>query len=149
MGIDPIAIEIEAGAETLHEICERALDELGTTVPPTQLRALLMVDRLDGPNLNALAHELRASTSATSRLCDRLQAAGLIVRSAGERDRREIVISLSHAGARLVGWAREQRRGRLSMIAESMDDDDRAALVRGLRAFRAASTQGDRAGKMT
>ncbi|HEX2312253.1 MAG TPA: MarR family transcriptional regulator [Thermomonospora sp.] len=129
---------VEAGAELLREVCDQALDELGSTVPPTQLRALLIVDRFGRLNLNTLAQEMRASNSAASRLCDRLQASGLIVREAAARDRREVVISLSEAGRRLVGWARLQRRRELGRIVAAMSPDGRRALLEGLAAFRAA-----------
>lgn len=129
---------VEHGAEFLQEVCDQALDELGSTVPPTQLRALMIVERFRSLNLNTLAQEMRASTSATSRLCDRLQASGLIVRQAAARDRREVVISLSQAGDRLVGWARERRRTELAKIIDAMTPAGREALVRGLADFRAA-----------
>ncbi|REE95139.1 MarR family winged helix-turn-helix transcriptional regulator [Thermomonospora umbrina] len=129
---------VEAGAELLREVCDQALEALGSTVPPTQLRALLIVDRFDRLNLNTLAQEMRASNSATSRLCDRLQASGLIVREAAARDRREVVISLSLPGRRLVGWARRQRRRELAKVIDTMSPAGREALVNGLSAFRAA-----------
>ncbi|WP_119731126.1 MarR family winged helix-turn-helix transcriptional regulator [Thermomonospora amylolytica] len=135
---EDVAAAVEAGAEMLQEVCDRALEELGGTVPPTQLRALLIVDRHHRLNLGALAHEMRASNSATSRLCDRLQASGLIVRESAARDRREVVISLSDAGRRLVDWARGRRRRELARIVDGMSPAGREALLHGLAAFRAA-----------
>ncbi|MGD0377399.1 MAG: MarR family transcriptional regulator [Streptosporangiaceae bacterium] len=67
----------ESGLSVLLEACERAVEEIGAVVPPVQLRALLVIDRAGSLNLSGLAGLLGASPSAASRLCDRMQAAGL------------------------------------------------------------------------
>lgn len=137
-GLETATAAVETGVELLREVCDRALEEMGSTVSPNQLRALLIVDRCRGLNLNTLAQEMRASNSATSRLCDRLQASGLIEREAAARDRREVVISLSEPGRRLVEWARRRRRRELAKVIDTMSPAGREALLHGLAAFRAA-----------
>jgi len=51
----------ESGLSVLLEACERAVEEIGATVPPVQLRALLVIDRAGSLNLNRLAGLLAAS----------------------------------------------------------------------------------------
>ncbi len=58
---------------------------------PAQLRALLTIERAGRLNLNKLAAALGASASAASRLCDRMEAAGLLSRDRAV-SRREIVL---------------------------------------------------------
>ena len=70
----------EAGLSVLAEAWQRAVEQLGSVTPPAQLRALLIVDEAGAINLTKLARMLGASTSATSKLCDRLVAAGLLAR---------------------------------------------------------------------
>ena len=129
----------EAGLAVLLEASEKAVEDLGSTVPPAQLRALLILDRADGLNLSRLAAQLGASASATSRLCDRMQAADLLIRERAAGSRREIVLLPTDSGRRLAGWIRQQRRAVLENLLATMSPDGRAALLRGLRELAAAS----------
>jgi DNA-binding MarR family transcriptional regulator len=123
----------EAGLTVLLEACERAVEEIGPTVPPAQLRALLIIDRGGSLNLNRLAALLGASASAASRLLDRMQAAGLVTRERAAVSRREIVVVPTEAGRRLAEWVRGRRQAALTKLLEGMTADGREALARGLR----------------
>jgi DNA-binding MarR family transcriptional regulator len=127
---------LAAAALDLQAIWDSAIADLGATVPPVQLRALLAIHRSGDLSLNALAEQLRASTSATSKLCDRLQQAGLITRSRTTSDRRGVVVALSEAGERLVRWTQARHRDRLGSIMAAMSAPGRDALLRGLIEFR-------------
>jgi DNA-binding MarR family transcriptional regulator len=122
----------EVGLSVLLEACERAVEEIGPTVPPAQLRALLIIERGGSLNLNRLAALLGASASAASRLLDRMQAAGLVTRDRAAASRREIVVVPTEAGRRLAEWVRSRRRAALVKLLEGMSADGRAALARGL-----------------
>ena len=128
----------EDALSALTEAWEAAVEEPGSTVPPAQLRAVLAIAA--GPvNLTALATRLRASASATSRLCDRLQQAGLVTRDPAAPDRRGVLLSLTPAGANLAAWVREQRRVRLAAILAGMHPAGRHALISFLRGLPAAA----------
>jgi DNA-binding MarR family transcriptional regulator len=122
----------ETGLTVLLEACERAVEELGSAVPPAQLRALMIIDRTGSLNLSRLAAALGASASATSRLCDRMQAAGLMTRDRAAASRREIVLVPTESGRRLAQWVQGRRRAALSDVLRTMSPDGREALVRGL-----------------
>jgi DNA-binding MarR family transcriptional regulator len=133
-GSDELDVDsAESGLATLLEACERAVEEIGPTVPPAQLRALLVIDKGGSLNLNRLATLLGASASAASRLLDRMQAAGLVTRDRAAASRREIVVVPTEAGRRLADWVRGRRRDALAKLLEGMSADGRQALVRGLR----------------
>jgi DNA-binding MarR family transcriptional regulator len=123
----------ENALSALNDAWDAAIDELGSTVPPTQLRALLAIAATAPVSLTALAGRLRASTSAASRLCDRLQQAGMIARHPGQPDRRGVLLSLTPAGYQLAAWVREQRRASLAAILAGMTPAARRALIDGLR----------------
>jgi DNA-binding MarR family transcriptional regulator len=93
---------------------------------------LLIIDRAGSLNLNRLAAHVGASASATSRLCDRMEIAGLLTRDRAEESRREIVLLLTESGRRLAGWVRDQRRAALAEMLQAMTPEGRDALVRGL-----------------
>jgi len=123
----------EFGLAVLLEACERAVEELGLAVPPVQLRALLIIDQAGTLNLSGLAGELGATASAASRLCDRMEAAGLVKRDRAASSRREIKLMPTESGRRLADWVRRRRRSALRAVLESMSQDGREALAQGLR----------------
>lgn len=129
----PASADTETGLAVLLEACERAVEELGTAVPPAQLRALLIIDQTGSLNLSGLAGTLGATPSAASRLCDRMEAAGLLTRDRPAASRREIVLRLTESGRRLAEWVRRTRRAALMTVLESMTEDGRDALALGLR----------------
>jgi DNA-binding MarR family transcriptional regulator len=123
----------ETGLTVVLEACERAVEEeLGSAVPPAQLRALMLIDRMGRLNLSGLAAELGASASATSRLCDRMQAAGLLTRDRAAASRREIVLVPTESGRRLAEWVQSRRRAALAGMLQTMSPSGREALVQGL-----------------
>ena len=122
----------EAGLAALLEACEKSVEEIGSAVPPVQLRALLIIGRAGSLNLNRLAGALGSSASATSRLIDRMEAAGLLRRDRGVASRREIVLLPTEAGRRLSEWVSGQRRSALRQTLATMSPDGREALSRGL-----------------
>jgi DNA-binding MarR family transcriptional regulator len=122
----------ESGLTVLLEACERAVEELGSAIPPAQMRALLIIGGAGGLNLSRLAGALGASASATSRLCDRMQAAGLLTRDRAAASRREIVLVPTESGRRLADWVRGRRRTALGQVLDRMSPEGRDALARGL-----------------
>ena len=122
----------EAGLSVLLEAWQRAIEELGAMLPPAQVRALLIVDNGDRLNVTGLARMLGASPSATSRLCDRLVAAGLLARVPAAASRREILLQLTESGQRLAAWIQDQRRTALVRVLDTISPAGRADLARGL-----------------
>lgn len=132
----------ESALVALTDAWEAAVDELGSTVPPAQLRAVLAIGGDASPvSMTELAVRLRTSVSAASRLCNRLQQAGLVARGPAVPDRRGVLVSLTPAGARLAAWVREQRRGSLAAILAGMTPAARRALIDGLRELPAAAAR--------
>jgi DNA-binding MarR family transcriptional regulator len=128
----------EAGLTVLLDACDRAVEEIGSVVPPAQLRALLIIGRAGSLNLNRLAQALGSSASATSRLADRMQAAGLLTRDRAAVSRREIVLVPTESGRQLAEWVRGQRRAALGRALDSLSPDGREGLARGLEELAAA-----------
>ena len=122
----------EAGLAVLLEAWQRAIEELGAMIPPGQVRALLIIEATDDLNVTGLARLLGASPSATSRLCDRLAAAGLLDRLPAAASRREILLQLTDSGQRLAAWIRQQRGAALLQVLAEISPDGRADLARGL-----------------
>lgn len=139
------AVELHAAAGPFAVLWTQPYDRLAQRVSPAQLRVLLVLDQHGAQNLTALAEHLGAIPSSATRLCDRLVAAGLILRDVDRADRRVVSLSLSRDGRRLLDEFADQRVAALAAVTARMAADDRRALLRGLRAFAAAvRAAGDR-----
>ncbi|MFE9395393.1 MarR family winged helix-turn-helix transcriptional regulator [Streptomyces flavidovirens] len=108
-------------------------------ISPSQLRALLAIERLEGGNLRSLGVTLGSSPPATSRLCDRLEAAGLVERRLSPASRREVELYLSRAGRALLDEVRECQVSELAPVLDRMSPEALAQLAKGLAAFRDAA----------
>lgn len=89
-------------------------------------------------SLGSLTNSAR-SPPVTSRLCDRLQAAGLLVRRSSANDRREISLQLSRNGRSFVQRFRGARKADLTAVLLQMSPQRRNTLLMGLNAFYSAA----------
>jgi DNA-binding MarR family transcriptional regulator len=137
------AAEVEAAAEALVGIWAHVAESLDVRVSPTQLRALTAVGRYGELNLSQLAEALGALPSSASRLCDRLEAAGLLTRDTGRASRRAVSLHLTPEGEALLAQARTSRQEQIAQVLDAMTPAARDELAEGLAAFqRAAEPQG-------
>jgi len=130
---------IEGVAHTLVLVWGRSAERVRPKVSTSQLRALIVVGRHDRITLLSLADELGSTPPVTSRLCDRMQAAGLVSRTAGVQDRREVVLALTRDGRRLLQRFHRERAADLRQVLDQMTDREREALRRGLTGFHNAA----------
>lgn len=105
----------------------------------SQLRVLHVLEHHDGINLRTLAESLASTPPSTSRLCDRLQAAGFIERAASPEDRREVRLHLSGPGRAFLADLRSRREAELRKVLADMPAAKRIALLEGLEAFCATA----------
>src|ERR1700760_771999 len=108
------AAEVEATAEALVGIWAHVAESLDVRVSPTQLRALTAVGRYGELNLSQLAAALGALPSSASRLCDRLEAAGLLTRDAGRASRRAVRLRLTPPGGAPLGQGPTPPQGQIA-----------------------------------
>ena len=95
----------------------RASGELGG-LSPVQLRALTALRQLAEANLAQLAEEMGVTVSTTSRLVDRLVAADWVHRAPSPHNRREIRLTLTDGGKRLL---RRYDRRRVELLKEYLE----------------------------
>lgn len=136
-GLAELAAAIEQVAGDLAEVWGRPHQPPANPIPATQLRVLFILARRVGVNVSGLAAELGASLPSTSRLCDRLEAGGLLVRDPGQ-NRREITVRVSRDGLELLESLRRLRREELGRALSVMPAAARGALLTGLVHFSAA-----------
>ncbi|MGI5215033.1 MarR family winged helix-turn-helix transcriptional regulator [Plantactinospora sp. CA-290183] len=126
---------VDTAAASLLSVWDAAREQATGGLSSSQLRALTVVEQVDGINLRGLAGSLGMLLSSASRLCDRLVAAGVLEREPGRADRREISLHLTPAGVKLLDELRTGRRERLAATLTGMSAAGRQALLRGLDEF--------------
>jgi DNA-binding MarR family transcriptional regulator len=110
-------------------------------VSPSQLRALLVIEVNEGANLRTLSDVLGSRPSSVSRLCDRMEAMGLVTRSPSPTSRREVELRLSMRGHNVLDEYRAFRSREVELVLGAMDPSDVLNLAEGLAAFRAAARE--------
>lgn len=138
--VTDVAAAVESTVESLLAVLDTARLAQSPAVPPTQLRVLTIIATARHTNMSRLAEALDVVPSSASRLCDRLEATGLLRRVPDPRDRREVRLLLTPAAQRLLDELRESRRAALAGVLERMSPASRLELVRALAAFDVAAT---------
>lgn len=131
--------ELIEAARAIMRISLYAADRIGG-VSVVQLRALTVLYHQGQANLGQLADDLGVTVSTTSRLVDRLVAAGLVDRRAAAHTRREISLRLTPRGRSTLARYDDLRLISLHECLDGLPDDLREAAVQGLRAFATAAT---------
>ncbi|MEU1593169.1 MarR family transcriptional regulator [Streptomyces sp. NPDC005708] len=153
MGVDREVPEAEEGAGGSHTARARqvadAVERLvglwtsaAEAVTPRlsrhQLNALMAVRHHAELNLTALAETLGIALPAASRLCDRLEAAGLLERVIHPRNRRELQLRVTSQGQRVLAEVADRRSISLAAVFAAMTPAARTSLEQGLQAFHEA-----------
>jgi len=143
---DPVtdaAAAVETAVESLVSVLDTARLAQSPSVPPAQLRVLTIIAGNRHTNMSRLAESLEVVPSSASRLCDRLEATGLLRREPDPRDRREVRLLLTPAARRLLDELRERRQQALAEVLGRMPAPERQALVKALDSFAAAAGKPD------
>jgi DNA-binding MarR family transcriptional regulator len=126
-------------SRALVAIAARSLVPVEDQVTLAQYRALVVIASRGPLRPADLAAELDVTPSTATRLCDRLSRKRLIDRSHRESDRREVELSLSTDGRKLVNEVTARRRRDLRRILASIPADEQEQLVESMRLFTAAA----------
>ena len=120
-----------AAARLMVGVSVRAADEIGDA-SLVQLRALTVINDLKVANLVQLAEQMGVTISTTSRLVDRLVAADFVDRRPSEQTRREISITLTRTGQRLLQRYDDLRVDELNARLAQLPETEHEAVVGAL-----------------
>ncbi|GGT10276.1 MarR family winged helix-turn-helix transcriptional regulator [Streptomyces chromofuscus] len=140
-GPEAVAPDIADAVENLANLWSLSAQGAALRLSLHQLRALRALEVAPGLNLTGLAERLDIGLPTASRLCDRLEAAGLMERALHPHRRREVRLSLTAHGRHVLDDVAERRARALGATLAGMEPAERDALSRGLRAFLATRTQ--------
>lgn len=98
----------------------------------SQSELLWLVGRRPGISVSAAAAELGLVPNTASTLVTKLVSGGLLLRTAGDTDRRVCQLRLAEPAQQIVDASRATRRALLSEVIDELDDDQIDSLTKGL-----------------
>jgi DNA-binding MarR family transcriptional regulator len=115
----------------------RGFDSARLTESQTEL--LWLVSRQPGISVSGAAAELGLVPNTASTLVSKLVANGLLIRTAGDTDRRVGRLRLAEPSQRIVDESRAARRTLLSDVLDKLDGDQIDSLTKGLEVLNTMS----------
>ncbi|MGW6735059.1 MarR family winged helix-turn-helix transcriptional regulator [Streptomyces sp. NPDC055013] len=140
---DLVGQQLVDAVENLVSLWFSAVEEVSPRLPPRHIRALRAVRRQPALNVTGLAEHLRVGLPTASRLCDRLENAGLLRRCVEPGDRREVRLEVTAQGRTVLGDVTERLSLRLATAFDGVPAARRARLEQALRAFHEGGLPGN------
>ncbi|MGH9291373.1 MAG: MarR family winged helix-turn-helix transcriptional regulator [Acidimicrobiales bacterium] len=136
-----VADSVLAASRVLVSVAARSIAAAGQEITLPQYRALVVIASRGPQRPVGLAEALGISSSTTTRLCDRLERKGLLLRERdySATDRRAVLLRLAPAGTKLVADVTRRRRADIAAVLAEMAPRDRSRLVAGFEAFTRAA----------
>jgi DNA-binding MarR family transcriptional regulator len=116
-------------AELTRLLIGLAHRSLTIDLPLSDVRALFTLEEWAPCTVGHLADQLQQPASTVTRLCDRLVNKGLLARRTRPANRREVELSLTAAGARLVQQVTAARTAELERVLSRLPAARRAQLA--------------------
>ena len=142
---DVAALELMTRA--LVGLTMRSLEVLEGAVTVPQFRLLLVLDELGQVPSSRLAARLGTLASSVTRLADRLEAAGLLVRGHDPRNRSIVTVEVTPAGRDLVARVVGRRHVLLAEVLDRMTPAERADAAGAARRFADLAADSANAGE--
>lgn len=138
-GDDHVIEAIILAGRAMVGIAARSLSEVSDDVTLAQYRTLVVLANEGPRRLADLAQALDVSPSTATRMCDRLVRKDLIDRARDVLDRREVNLTLTPQGTKLVQDVIDRRRERVRELLDLIPDEGRPAMVESLTMLAAAA----------
>ncbi|NLE80862.1 MAG: MarR family transcriptional regulator [Rhodococcus sp.] len=134
----PTDFEVDAfqrATRDLIGVALHSLEILDGEVTLPQFRMMLVLDDLGETPSSRVASALGLAASSVTRLADRLDASGHVLRGTDARSRSVVTLDLTEHGREVVRRVLAWRHHELARILSGLDPEERAATVAGLASF--------------
>jgi len=128
-------------SRALLGVVARSLTGTLDSVSLPQFRALVLLSSRGPARMGDLAHLLGVHQSSFSRTADRMELAGLIVRGQSPESRREVLVSPTEKGLRIVDEVTEARRREIAAILARLSPGDQEKIAVGFTLFAQAAEE--------
>lgn len=123
-------LAFEIATRDLVGVALRSVEDLEVSL--SQFRLLVVVRELGRPSSTRCAQALGVVGSSITRLADRLDASGHLIRIPDPDNRSVVALELTDAGRRVVEQVTTSRRRQLGQALDRLDPDERATCVAAL-----------------
>jgi DNA-binding MarR family transcriptional regulator len=120
----------------------RLRQEAGSDLSPTLTAALATIARHGPLTPSELAERERVQRPTATKLLARLEAPGLVVRTADPADKRSSLVAISPAGLALLAEVRTRKDAYLARRLRALSPEDRATLRRATEILEAMLDEG-------
>lgn len=121
----PDVAALELLTQALVGITTQSLDALDGVVTVAQFRLLRTADQLGKAPSSTLAAALGTAASSVTRLADKLEAAGLLVRGTDASSRSIVTLEVTEAGREVVAAVLARRHALLEAVLDTMSPQER------------------------
>lgn len=132
---------VVAAARVFSAVTAESIAQAGDTVTLPQLRVLTLAATRGALSNGQVATSLGVHISNASRLCDRLVQAGLLARRDLPGDRRQVELTITDHGSRLLETVTDHRRDVFNQVLALLSASQQAALSAALADFTHAADQ--------
>ncbi len=136
--VDAVTDAVLTASRLLVAVSARSIAAVDDSISLAQFRLLVVLSAQGRQKVTALAEALGVNPSTATRAVDRLLDAGLVDRQPNPLSRREMQVSLTPEGQRVVRSVTRRRREEIAAIVERMPATHQRGLVRALNAFSQA-----------
>lgn len=137
--LDLLDLTLKLFVQTLEKGIYAPLTQGGSSLTPVQENCLRFIYYHPSPLAKEIADGLQISNAAVTKLIDRLERKGLVIREYPKNDRRQIIITLTETGRKLLENTHGQTCRRLQEIVDRLEPEMLASFVEGLKAFLKAA----------
>jgi len=138
---EEVVTAVLTASRVLVAVSARSLAEVEDRLTLAQFRVLVVLENRRRLNLNGLADALDVTPSTALRTIDRLVASGLAQRQENAANRREVVLSATDEGARVVRDVTGRRSAEIAEILAGMSARKRSELISAFKSFSAAANE--------
>jgi DNA-binding MarR family transcriptional regulator len=130
-----------AACRVLVALSAQSIAAVEDVADVAQVRVLVVLSSRRSVSLGELAAAANLHVTRASRLCDRMVADGLIDRADDPANRRQLILTLTAKGQRVVDDVMAHRRAAITPILARLPPQRRAELVAVLGEFAAAGAE--------
>lgn len=117
---DGAAEAVLAACRVLVAVSAQSMAAVEDLADPTQVRALVVIASKSAVSLRELSEATKIHLTRASRLCDRLVANGLVNRAEDPANRRQLALTLTPEGERVVQAVMRGRQAAIQPILDRM-----------------------------
>ena len=126
-------------SRALVGVIARSLAAPADAVTTPQLRVLVVLSNHGPMRAGDLAEHVGANQSSFTRLADRMVTGGLVTRSTGTADRREVIIAPTAHGAEVVAEITAARRREIDLVLARLTAAEQETVRAGFQPFADAA----------